>query len=254
MFPYLFEVGGLPIPAYGVMLATGFLVGLLVATVRFQRDGLPHDWAWDLGILAMIGGVVGARLEYVRTQTDEFVGQWHKVFALRDGGMVFYGGLIGALALYLLYARWRKVSFFTLTDAMAPSVALGHAFGRVGCLGAGCCYGRPTDSWWAITFPEAAIAPAGVPRLPTQVHEIVFNLLLFAFLWKVPTRFPGQRFALLLVLYGAFRAFNEGLRADDRGFVFGTSITPGVATSALLALVAFGIWFFQRKVVITKNA
>lgn len=253
MFPVLFTVGSLTIPAYGVMLATGFLVGLGVGALRFHREGLPHDWAWDLGILAMIGGVVGARVEFVRTRPDLFVGKWSQVFALRDGGMVFYGGLIGALLLYALYARWRKVSFFTLVDAMAPSVALGHAFGRVGCLGAGCCYGRPTDGPWALTFPEGAIAPAGVPRLPTQVHEIVFNLALFAFLWWLPARWVGQRFTLLLVLYGIFRAFNEYLRADARGAVFGTAITPGVATSALMMAVAFGIWFFQRKVVIVKS-
>lgn len=250
MFPFLFYVGDFGVPTYGTMLALGFLAGLALGALRGRADGIPGDWAWDLGILGMIGGVVGARLEHVRTHPHKYVDQpWTQVFALRDGGMVFYGGLVGALLLIAIYARWRKVGFLVLTDMLAPSVGLGHAFGRVGCLGAGCCYGRPTDSAWAITFPEGAVAPAGVPRLPTQVHEILFNLTLAAFLWVLPRRFVGQRFALLLLLYGIFRAINEHFRADDRGYVLGTGVTNGQATSLVMALVALAIWVTQRHVV-----
>ncbi len=249
MFPTLFHVGDFGVPAYGTMLGLGFLAGIALGQLRGQRDGLPGDWAWDLGILAILGGVIGGRLEHVRTLPEVYAGKpWTQVLALRDGGMVFYGGLVGALVLFWLYSRWRRVSFFALTDIMAPSVAFGHAFGRVGCLGAGCCYGAPTDGWWAITFPEGARAPAGVPRIPTQVHEIVFNLGLAVLLWVVPRRFLGHRFALLLALYGVFRAVNEQFRVDSRGSFAGTALTPGVGTSLVMVAAAVAIWVAQRNV------
>ena len=141
MHPVLLDVGGYAIPTYGVCLALGLLIGLLVGGVRARRDGLPFEIAWDLGIIAMVAGIVGSRAEYVRSHLWRF--SWDeplRVFALRDGGMVFYGGLILTLAAYAAYGRWKGISFFALTDLMAPSVALGHALGRVGCLLAGCCY------------------------------------------------------------------------------------------------------------------
>ena len=249
MHPFLFHIGGHAIPAYGVLVGLGFFIGLLVGGVRARRDGLPFDLAWDLGIIAMVAGIVGGRAEYVRTHLWRF--SWDeplKVFALGEGGLVFYGGLTLTLVCYAIYGRWKGLSFFALTDAMAPSVGLGHALGRVGCLLAGCCYGAPTDSWWQVTFPEGAVAPAGVARVPTQVHEIAFNLALFALLWLLPRRFVGQRLALLLLLYGIFRAWNETLRADDRGFVFDGLLSTGQATSIVLGVVAIAIAITQRNV------
>lgn len=249
MFPVLFHVGGHAIPAYGVLMGLGFFIGLLVGGLRARRDGFPFDLAWDLGIIGMVVGIVGGRMEYVRTHLWRF--SWDeplKVFALGDGGLVFYGGLILAIACYAIYGRWKGISVFALTDVMAPSVSLGHAFGRVGCLLAGCCYGAPTDHWWQVTFPQGAVAPAGVARVPTQLHEVGFNLALFALLWALPRRFVGQRLALLLLLYGIFRAWNETMRADDRGFVLGGLLSTGQATAMVLGVVAIVITVRQWRV------
>lgn len=243
MHPVLFTIHGFAVPSYGMALATGLFVGLLYGTVQARKDGLPADWAWDLGILAMIFGVLGGRLEYVRTHWERFVGHPAAIFALRDGGMVFYGGFLLTLASYVVYARWRRVPVIALFDMMAPSVGFGHAIGRFGCLAAGCCYGRPTDGPWAITFPTGGIAPSGVPLIPTQVHEILFNTAMGFLLVAVPRRFVGQRFALLLLLYPTFRVINEVFRGDaERGLVFGTPFTPGEVTSAVLVLVALALW------------
>ncbi len=248
MHPVMFHVGTFAVPTYGFMLATGLFLGLLYGTAQLRRDGQDPEWGWDLGILAMFGGVVGGRAEYVRTHFERFVAKPVEMFALRDGGMVFYGGLLLSIAMYLLYARWRKVSSLVLFDAMAPSVAFGHAIGRFGCLGAGCCYGQATDGAWAITFPSGAIAPAGVPRIPTQVHEILFNAALGLFLVFMPRRFVGQRFVMLLTLYPIFRSINELFRGDEeRGRLFGTAITNGEATSALLVLVAIAIAVYASR-------
>lgn len=244
----MFHVGTFAVPTYGFMLATGLFLGLLYGTVQLRRDGQNPEWGWDLGILAMIGAVVGGRGEYVRTHYERFLEKPAEMFALRDGGMVFYGGLVVSIAMYLVYARWRKVPALALFDAMSPSVAFGHAIGRFGCLGAGCCYGQATDSAWAITFPPGAVAPAGIARVPTQVHEILFNAALGLLLVFMPRRFVGQRFVLLLTLYPVFRSINELFRGDEeRGRLFGTAITNGEATSALLVLVAIAIAVYASR-------
>ncbi len=240
MHPVLFRLGDFPVATYGVCFGVGLFAGLLLATVRARRDGIPGDWAWDLGMLAMVFGVIGARLEYVRTHPAAFLENPALVFALRDGGLVFYGGFALTLAAYVVYARFRGLHFLDLTDLMAPSVALGHAIGRVGCIAAGCCYGRPTDGWWQLTFPGGSVAPAAVALVPTQVHEVLANLAISATLWVVPRRFRGQRFAMLLALYGSFRFVNELFRSDNRGSFLGTSLSNGQGT-ALLFLVAAAV-------------
>ena len=244
MHPVLFHVGTLAVSTYGVMLGLGLLVGLLYGTVQARKDGLPGDWAWDLGLLTMFCAIVGSRAEYVRTHVERFVDAPASMFALRDGGLVFYGGFVASLLGFMAYAKWRKVPVLALFDMMAPSVGFGHAIGRIGCLAAGCCFGRPTTSAWSITFPEGSLAPAGVPLVPTQVNEVLFNVATGLFLSWVPRRFVGQRFVLLLWLYPPFRATNELFRGDSaRGYVFDGLMTNGQLTSLVLIAVGALVWW-----------
>lgn len=248
MHPVLFHVGTLAVSTYGVTMGLGLFVGLLYGTVQARKDGLPGEWAWDLGLVAMVCAVVGSRLEYVRTHFERFAGSPGDIFVLRDGGLVFYGGFVASLFGFWAYARWRKVPVLALFDLMAPSVGFGHAIGRIGCLSTGCCFGQPTDGVWAITFPEGSLAPAGVPLVPTQVNEVLFNLAMGLFLAWVPRRFVGQRFVLLIWLYPAFRAVNETLRGDAaRGWVFDGLMTNGQLTSLVLIAVGAVIWGRARK-------
>ncbi len=242
MHPVLFRVGSLDISTYGVALGLAFFFGLLLGTVRARRDGLAVDTAWDLGIIAIVCGVVGARLEFIRTHPGYLGDDLSRLFALRDGGLVFYGGFLGTLLGFAVYARLKGLRLFALTDMMAPSLSLGHALGRAGCLAAGCCYGRPTDGPWAITFPEGSVAPAHVPLIPTQVNEIVANLVIGTLLWTLPRRFPGQRTALLFALYGSFRFINEMFRNDDRGQFLGTVLSNAQATGLAMVLLGFALW------------
>jgi phosphatidylglycerol:prolipoprotein diacylglycerol transferase len=247
VLPVLFHVGAFAVPTYGVMLGLGLLVGMGIGALRAARDGMPADWAWDLGLLTIVVAIVGARLEHVRTHPAVFLEHPEKVFALRDGGMVFYGGFALTLVAFAVYARFRGRSFLALTDMMAPSVGFGHAVGRLGCLGAGCCFGQPTDSAWRLVFPEGRIAPAGVPLVPVQVHEVLANLAIGVLLWVLPRRFVGQRTALLFFLYGTFRFVNEFFRADNRGTVLGTWVTNGQATSVVMLVAAAGIVAWGRR-------
>jgi phosphatidylglycerol---prolipoprotein diacylglyceryl transferase len=246
VFPVLFHLGDFPVATYGITMGAGIFFGLLLGTVRARRDGLPSDWAWDLGLLAFTLGIAGARLEYVRTHPAVFLENPARVFALRDGGLVFYGGFVLTLIGFAVYARFRGRHFLDMTDMMSPSLAFGLALGRIGCLASGCCYGRPTEGWWAVTFPEGAVAPAHVPLLPTQLHEVIAAVAIGALLWGLPRKFIGHRSAVLFFLYGIFRFVNEHFRNDNRGAFLGTSLTNGQATSVLFILAAAVIWVTRR--------
>jgi len=253
VFPVLFHVGSFAVPTYGVMMGTGLFVGLLIGTLRAKRDSLPTDWAWDLGLITMVCAVVGARLEHVRTHPAVFLENPARIFALRDGGMVFYGGFALSLLGFALYARFRGKAFLEMTDLMSPSVAFGHAIGRLGCIAAGCCFGQPTDSWWHLIYPEGGLAPANVPLVPVQVHEVLTNFAIGVLLWVLPRKFRGQRTAMLFALYGGSRFVNEFFRADNRGTVFGSALTNGQATSLVMLVGAAVIWWVGRHQKIQKT-
>lgn len=212
-----FYVGSWPIYWYGVLVAVGFIVGLWTASRRGQRDGLPAERIMDTGPWLIIGAVVGSRVLHVITYWEtEYAGKpFLELFNLRQGGLVFYGGLIGASLALILYLRWRKLPLWKTADALAPSIALGAAFGRLGCLMNGCCYGRETDLPWSIHFPPTH-ETAGVGVHPNQVYDSLLNLALYAGLaWLYRRkRFDGQVFASYLVGYAFLRSFVEFFRGD----------------------------------------
>lgn len=217
MHPIAFKLGSLAIYWYGVMMAVAFLAGLWTASRRGVRHGLKPDQVFDAGTLLILGTLVGARVLYVLTYwREQFANQpLSEIFMVRHGGLVFYGGLIGASVTVILYTRWKKLPLWNLADAFAPSIALGYVFGRIGCLLYGCCYGKPTDLPWAIHFPaDHETCGAGVH--PTQVYEALTNLGLYAALaWLYRRKkFDGQVFAAYLMSYAVLRSFVETFRGD----------------------------------------
>lgn len=251
MHPVLFSVGSYEVHTYGVMVGVALYGGIASAVALGRRAGLAPTRLWDLGILLLVGGIVGSRLEYVRTQwAHGYAEHPLRAFDLRDGGLVFYGGLIGAILFVIGYAAARRMPVWTVLDVYAPFVPLGHALGRLGCFAAGCCYGAPTDWPWAVTFPAGSEAPPGIPLHPTQLYEATYCALLgAALLWFWPRRrFPGQVFGALLILYPAFRAVNEVFRGDA---VRGTTLfglTNAQATSIGLGAIGLGILLRPRGV------
>src|SRR6185369_10466931 len=150
------HIGSWPIHWYGVLVATGFLAGLWTASRRAVRDGLTSDQVLDSGPWMIIGTIIGARALYVATYWKEsFAGfPISEIFMVQKGGLVFYGGFIGAVISVATYTWRKKIATWKLADALAPSIALGYVFGRIGCLMNGCCYGRECTLPWAITFPR----------------------------------------------------------------------------------------------------
>ncbi len=242
-----FQIGGLTVYWYGILAAAGFLLGFWVAGRRAPREGMSADAIMDLAPWLIAGGIIGARALYVVSYwKEEFASQpiW-EILMIRRSGLVYYGGLLGASLATILAARVKRLPLWKLADIFAPSIALGHAFGRIGCLMTGCCYGRPTDLPWAIHFPtDHWTRGAGVH--PTQVYESFLNFILFLALQWVYRRksFDGQIFAIYLMSYAWLRTLVELFRGDYPIHYLGGLATPAQLVSAGILVV--GLILFWR--------
>jgi phosphatidylglycerol:prolipoprotein diacylglycerol transferase len=252
MHPILFEIRGFPVYTYGVLLAAAYLLGLQFALIRARTRGLDPNRVMDLGIWIIISALAGAKLMLLVVDFDTFgrhPADWLKL--LRSAG-VFYGGLIAAVVVALWYLRRHRMPMWTVTDIFAPGIALGHVVGRLGCLFAGCCFGRPTTVPWAITFHNEYAGqnvgtPLNVPLHPTQLYEAGAELLILAFLLLTERRgqpFPGRTFWSYMLLYGVSRFLIEFFRGDSRGTIglFSTSqvVSLVVVPLAIVMLILLG--------------
>ena len=258
MFPVAIRIGDLIITWYGVLVAAGFLLSVRWATVWARRNGLSGEMVERLAFWIIVCAVIGSRLVYVLTDLPTYLASPKQVFDPREGGLVFLGGLLGALLCSVVFIWIKKLSFWRYADVMLPSVALGHAFGRLGCFAVGCCYGKPAAGLpWSVTFPTSVweqIAPAGVPVHPVQLYAMVFNLGLFgALVWAYPRRrFDGQMALLYLGVYSVGRIALEFLRGDEaRGFVFeaiwGQAVSTGQLTSAAILVGTAAVYAGIRR-------
>jgi phosphatidylglycerol---prolipoprotein diacylglyceryl transferase len=215
--PIAFYFGALPIRWYGVMMAAAFLAGLWTATRRARLANIHGEIIADVTMWLMAGSIIGARFVYVTTYwKQEFADQpFREVFMIQHGGLVYYGGLIGATVAGVGYLAWKKLPVWKIADILAPSIALGSVFGRIGCLLNGCCYGRACDLPWAIHFP-AEHETHGVGVHPTEIYDALLNLILYVFLaWLFRRKkFDGQIFSTYLIIYAVFRSIAEYFRGD----------------------------------------
>jgi phosphatidylglycerol:prolipoprotein diacylglycerol transferase len=241
-----FQLGSFTIYWYGVLVALGLLAGLWTAGRRAPLSGIRSETVIDLGPWLILGTIIGARGLYVISYwRDDFAGRplW-QIFNIRGGGLVYYGGLIGACLACILYLRFKKLPLWKTADVLAPSIALGHSIGRIGCLMNGCCYGPACDFPWAIHFPDDhPTHGAGVH--PTQIYEAVLNLGLYALLaWLYRRKkFDGQVFALYLVLYAVLRAFVEMFRGDYTANSLHGQVTPGQVLSIPIFAAGVLLWW-----------
>jgi phosphatidylglycerol:prolipoprotein diacylglycerol transferase len=248
--PIAFQLGSLTITWYGVMVATAFLVGLWTASKRALTSGISSEKVLDLGPWLIVGTILGARALYVFSYwREQFAGQpFTEVFMVWKGGLVYYGGLIGATAAGVIYARLKALPLWKLADVVAPSIALGCVFGRIGCLLNGCCYGRECHWPWAIHFPPGhQTYPHGVH--PTQIYDSLLNLLLYlglAWLYR-RKRFDGEVFAAYLIGYAVFRSLVEMFRGDYPQYYLGGWATPAQLVSFVSLIVGVALWLVLAK-------
>lgn len=253
-----FHIGSLSVHWYGLLLAIGFLIGLWTASRRAMRDGMGPEKVFDAGAWLIVGAIIGARALYVVSYWDQMLhdplfpqAPWTEIFMVQRGGLVFYGGLIGATASCLLYVRRKQLPLWKFADALAPSVALGYVPGRIGCLMNGCCYGRETSVPWAIQFPQDhQTFPAHVH--PTQIYDSLLSLGLYLGLaWLHRHRkFDGQVLASYLLCYAATRSLVEVFRGDYPARYLGGLATPAHLVSlAIFATGAIVYWRLSRSAV-----
>jgi len=229
----------IPLHTYGLLIAMAFLVAMQLAGRAARRAGLDRERVMDLCFWILLAAMVGSRVLFIIVNWQDYANDPASILAFWKGGLVFYGGFIGAVLVSVWYMRRHRMSFFPYADAIIPSVAIGHAIGRLGCFAAGCCWGAACDPHlpWAARFPPEALAyqsqlashaiPFGaahtLPIHPTQLYESLGELAIFVALtlWRPRKRFHGELLALYLVLYAPLRALIETLRGDEeRGRVF----------------------------------
>jgi phosphatidylglycerol:prolipoprotein diacylglycerol transferase len=255
VFPRLFQIGNFYLPTYGVLVASGVLLGLWISVRNSEKQGINGDDAWNLGIFMVLGGILGAKILYIINDWSSYAHNWREVFSLNtlQAGGVFSGGLIAALAVGAWYMRNHRMPPLRTMDAFAPGLAFGHVLGRFGCFSAGCCYGKPTDHFWGVTFtnPLASLVsqtPLGVRLEPTQLIEAAAEFINFVFLmWLLKRKkFDGQVFAAFIMLYGVERFLIEFLRGDEgRGVVFG-GLMSGTQLIAICLVIAGGlVWWLK---------
>jgi phosphatidylglycerol:prolipoprotein diacylglycerol transferase len=257
MFPELFKIPGLDIPVatYGVLLAIGFVLALVMTAQLAARDGLPKDRIYDLGLYILASSLIGSKLLLIVTEWSDYGGNWRRMFSLdlfRSAG-VYYGGFVVALIVSVLLMRRWKLPWRKTADAFAPGVALGHTIGRLGCFSAGCCWGKPTTSWIGVHFTQKAAELTGVPidqaLVPTQLIEAAANLFIFAgLIWLRRRRsFDGQIICAYLVLYAVARFTIEFWRDDPRGEVFGMSTSQFISILMFILGVGLAIYHWRRR-------
>ena len=245
MHSIAFHLGGVTVHWYGILVAAGFLAGLWTASRRALWVGIAPEQIYDLGPWLIIGGILGGRVLYVISYwREQFAAKpFPEIFMIQHGGLVYYGGLIGGTLAGIFYLHWKKLPLWKMADVLAPSIALGCVFGRIGCLMNGCCYGRACSLPWAIHFP-AGHETQGNPVHPTEIYDSLLNLGFYFFLaWLFRRRkFDGQVFAVYLIGYAILRSFVEYFRGDYPMHYLGGWATPAQLVS--MGIVVGGLLLF----------
>ena len=256
MHPLLFEVLGYPFYIYSLMITAGCIAGIMLVVRHGDQAGLDRLTLLDLCWWLILGGYLGARVIFMIVNWEH---HWYPcvdyayynsinpsaqldgpdcwpLLAFWSGGLVFYGAFLGGVLVLWWFSRRHKLKLLPLADALMPAFAIGQFFGRMGCLAAGCCWGKVTDLPWGIEFPKGSMvfrqhvdldlihqhAAHALPIHPTQLYDSLYGLGLFVVLtWiRRNKRYHGQVFMWWLFLYPLMRSLVELFRGDsERGFI-----------------------------------
>ena len=265
MHPILFHMGAITVRSYGVLLITGFLLGLwrgmrrLTQRMAAEPEGSPRrispDQFFDVAIIGLLLGIVGARVLFVilnwgpsKDGGTSFAS--HPIDALKiwEGGLSLHGGLIAGVLFLMWWTRRHKVSLLALADVCAPSWALAYVFGRIGCFLNGCCYGGVCDPRlpWATKFHDEHYAsPAALtpPSHPTQLYAVLFNIVFFIMLtqWEKRARRDGELFFGYIAMYGVYRYIVDIFRVGGTSSFITPHLFISLAQLASVAMVIAGV-------------
>jgi phosphatidylglycerol:prolipoprotein diacylglycerol transferase len=232
------HIGPLTLQTFGICFAFGFIAAGAVIWRRFEELGKPVDWAYEMGFAALLGGLVGSRVDFI---IENYSDVKHDLFdnLFSGSGLVWYGGVIGGAIGVILWAWWRGFLSLALLDVAAPALAVGYAIGRCGCqLSGDGDYGKAWNGPWAMSYPNGT-KPTDQTVQPTPVYETLAMGIVALVLWRLRERFTnGTLFALYLLLAGAERFLVEFIRRNS-------DVAIGLTFAQLLSLammIAGGIW------------
>lgn len=254
----LLNIGSLTIHWYGVMMALGFFLGLLNWVCIGRTSGRDFSFCSDFLFWIMLSGILGARVAYVLSEWEHFSSNPVEILWIHRGGLIYYGGFIGAGIAIFVFAKRHKERLMSLLDFALTSVPLAHAMGRIGCFMNGCCYGKVCKLPIGVRFPPQSgvwrdhvysgrilrFAKASLPVHPVQIYEAIFNLALYALLiWHYRRRKrDGTTVALYLLVYPVGRFVLEIFRGDDRVRWFGLSVAQVISVLLFAVGVSFLMW------------
>lgn len=226
MHPVLFKIGPFSVYSYGAMVALGFSIATFLAYRRAPLFGIGRENVADFFITLLVSGVIGARALFVLVNVAYYVSRPMEIFNLSRGGLIWYGGFGAALIAAFVFTRVRNIDFWSTADLMAPYIALGQAFGRIGCFLNGCCYG--------IAAPAQFIFG---DRQPTQIYSAILLTAIFLILlaWQKRRRFPGEILVGYCLLYPAKRFFIEFFRGDNPRVFLGLTMSQLISIACFIA-------------------
>ncbi len=229
MFPILFRLGPLTVHTYGFLVALGVALGIWFVYVQAKKQGLEASRIADAGFYIILVSLIGAKLILFFGNFSYYTSYPGELLSLARSGGVFQGGLVFGVVFALLYFRRHRLPTWKVADLAGPALALGHAFGRIGCFMAGCCYGRDCEAPLGVVFKsqyahDLTGIPIGRPVYPVQLFEAGLNFLNFLVLLLILRRrtFDGQVFSFYIMNYSLIRFFTEYFRGDhsDLAFLF----------------------------------
>lgn len=255
--PVLFHMGPLMVHWYGMMIAIGVLVAAWLSGREFQRRGFSRELVYDLGLWVILAGFLGVRLYYDIQSGENYWEHPSALFAYSQGGLAIYGGLFGGLLAVVIYARVKRISFWSLADGIAPTVALAQAIGRIGCTINGDIAGDPTGIPFGIVYtqPAALARQKGIPLWPTSIFEMIWDVLIFAVLWRVRKRMKrdGVLLAAYAVLYSIGRLWIGFLRGEPIIWL-GLQQQQITAIAVIIGAGALWVYLLRRRAPTTPAA
>jgi 16S rRNA (cytosine1402-N4)-methyltransferase/phosphatidylglycerol:prolipoprotein diacylglycerol transferase len=239
MNPVAFEIFGLSIRWYGILLSTGIMVGIFLAYMEAKRLGRNPELIIDLALWCVPAAIIGARIYYVLLEWDYYNGDIMRMINIREGGLAIHGALIAAVFSGYIFTKVKKISFWETADIVAPSIIIGQAIGRWGNFMNNEAHGGPTSLPWGILVD-------GIRVHPTFLYESLWNfgVFLILILYRKKKKVDGELFLLYGILYSMGRFWIEGLRTDSLMF-FGMRAAQLI--SLAIIIVFSGIIYFIRQ-------
>ena len=250
MHPILVSLGPITIRYYGLMYVIAFVVGFFLVAREVKRKGLTlsSEDLLDILLWTIPMAIIGARLYYVAFRWDVYAARPIDILKIWEGGLAIHGGVLAGAITIFLCARWKRVSFWALTDAVVPSLVLGQAIGRIGNLMNGDAYGLPTTLPWGIRFPAespAGMAYPGLATHPSMIYEMLLNLMIFAFLWV--TRKRGHRDGFATSMYFILYAVARSIVSFTRGDSLWLGPIRAAHVISVIFVVGFGLFIWRRR-------